>query len=97
MFLQKDTPHRYAQTKIDDYRQDYNIPIIGKIGSMRQSTTATAKSVTVTIRVGMNANGVTTVVPVGAGSKLAYKAGVRSIYALGNKVVIRSAAAMSIP
>ena len=93
----KDTSRRYAQTKIDDYRQDYNIPIIGKIGSMRQSTTATAKSVTVTIRVGMNANGVTTVVPVGAGSKLAYKAGVRSIYALGNKVVIRSAAAMSIP
>ena len=81
-------PARVAQAKLSDYKEDIVVPIVGKVGSVRQKTTATAKSVTTQVRYGLNVNGVSTVVPVGAGAKTAAMGGKMIINSVGKRIVI---------
>ncbi len=81
-------PARVAQAKLSDYKEDIVVPIVGKVGSVRQKTTATAKTVTTQVRYGLNVNGVSTVVPVGAGAKTAAMGGKMIINSVGKRIVI---------
>jgi hypothetical protein len=81
-------PARVAQAKLSDYKEDIIVPIVGKVGSVRQTTTATAKTITTQVRYGLNVNGVSTVVPVGASAKTASLGGKMIINSVGKRIVV---------
>jgi hypothetical protein len=79
---------RLAEVKIDDFRQEFNVPLLGTMGSARRETNATGRTITTIVRGGITANGAATLVPMGVGTRLVAQGGGRIIQVLGSIAVV---------
>ena len=73
---------------MDDFKQEFNAPLFGTMGSLRRETNATGRTITTMVRGGVTANGASMLIPVGAGARIAGQGGVRIIQVLGSTAVI---------
>ena len=80
--------NRLAEVKVDDFKQEFNVPLFGTMGSLRRETNATGRTITTMVRGGVTANGASMLIPVGAGARIAGQGGVRIIQVLGSTAVI---------